>query len=124
MAKRIMVIDDASSIRQVVAHVLKTEGYEVIEASDGDDALSKIDGEQIDLFVCDVNMPNMNGIEFVQMIKNSEKYSRYKFSPIMMLTTEAGEDMKMRGKEAGAKAWLVKPFQPDQLLAAIKKLII
>ncbi len=123
MAKIIMVIDDASSIRQVVSHVLKTEGYEIIEACDGDDALSKLDGKQIDLFLCDVNMPNMNGIDFLKNVKSDEKFSTYRFSPFIMLTTEAGEEMKMKGKEAGAKAWLVKPFQPDQLLAAVKKLL-
>ena len=124
MAKKIMVIDDASSIRQVVSHVLKTEGYETQEAVDGEDALSKLDGREIDLFVCDVNMPNMDGIEFLKNVKNNEKYSSYKFTPIIMLTTEAGEDMKAQGKEAGAKAWLVKPFQPDQLVESVKKLLI
>lgn len=124
MAKKIMVIDDASSIRQVVSHVLKTEGYETEEATDGENALSKLDGREIDLFVCDVNMPNMDGIEFLKNIKNNEKYSSYKFTPIIMLTTEAGEDMKAQGKEAGAKAWLVKPFQPDQLVESVKKLLI
>lgn len=124
MAKRIMVIDDASAIRQVVKHVLQSEGFEIVEAIDGVDALNKLDGQDIDLFVCDVNMPNMDGIAFLDKVKNDDQYASYKFAPFIMLTTETGTDMKARGKELGAKAWMVKPFQPEQLLGAVKKLLI
>lgn len=124
MAKKIMVIDDASAIRQVVKHVLMSEGYEIVEAVDGADALNKLDGQEIDLFVCDVNMPNMDGITFLEKVKNDDQYSSYKFAPFIMLTTESGTDMKSKGKDLGAKAWMVKPFQPEQLLGAVKKLLI
>lgn len=121
MAKTIMVIDDSASVRQVVGITLRGAGYDVIEAQDGKDALSKLDGKKIHLMVCDVNMPNMNGIEFV---KASKQIPAYKFTPIIMLTTESGEDKKAQGQAAGAKAWMVKPFQPPQLLNAVSKLIM
>jgi two-component system, chemotaxis family, chemotaxis protein CheY len=123
MGKTIMIIDDATAIRQVVELTLKESGYDTVQASDGNDALSKLNGASIDLIICDVNMPNLNGIGFLEALKNDDKYSSYKFTPIIMLTTEAGEDMKNRGKELGAKAWLVKPFKPDQLLSSVEKLL-
>ena len=119
MSKTIMVVDDSASIRQVVSLALKGAGYEVIEACDGKDALSKMTGQKIHLIVSDVNMPNMDGITLVKEVK---AHPKYKFTPIMMLTTESGDDKKSAGKEAGAKAWLVKPFQPPALLSAVAKL--
>lgn len=121
MAKTIMVVDDSASIRQVVGMALRTAGYEVIEGCDGRDALSKLTGQKIHLIISDVNMPNMDGITFVQAAKQK---AEYRFTPVIMLTTEAGEDMKQRGQAAGAKAWVVKPFQPAQMLAAVSKLIM
>lgn len=119
MSKTIMVVDDSASIRQVVSLALKGAGYEVIEACDGKDALSKMTGQKIHLIVSDVNMPNMDGITLVKEVK---AHPKYKFTPIMMLTTESGDEKKTAGKEAGAKAWLVKPFQPPALLSAVAKL--
>ncbi len=119
MSKTIMVVDDSSSIRQVVSIALKGAGYEVIEACDGKDALSKLTGQKIHLIVSDVNMPNLDGIGLVKEVK---QHPQYKFTPIMMLTTESGESKKEEGKSAGAKGWLVKPFQPNALLAAVAKL--
>jgi two-component system chemotaxis response regulator CheY len=119
MSKTILVVDDSPSIRQIVGLTLKGAGYAVIEAVDGMDALSKLDGQKISLIVSDVNMPNLDGIGLVKKIK---LLPDYKFTPILMLTTEAGDSMKAEGKAAGAKAWLVKPFQPAVLLAAITKL--
>jgi two-component system chemotaxis response regulator CheY len=119
MSKTILVVDDSPSIRQVVGLTLKGAGYTVIEAVDGVDALSKLDGQKINLIVSDVNMPNMGGIELVTKVK---AHADYKFTPILMLTTESEETMKEAGKAAGAKAWLVKPFQPAVLLSAISKL--
>lgn len=120
MAKTILVVDDSASIRQVVGIALKNAGYEVIAASDGQDALKKLDGQKIHLIVSDVNMPVMDGITFVKEVK---KLANYKFTPIIMLTTESQPEKKAEGKEAGAKAWIVKPFQPPQLLDAISRLI-
>ncbi len=119
MAKLIMVVDDSASLRQVVGIALKGAGYEVLEACDGRDALGKLGGQKVHLIISDVNMPNMDGITMVKEIK---KLPQYKFTPIMMLTTEAQDAKKMEGKAAGAKAWLVKPFQPPSLLAAVAKL--
>ncbi|MFT5002937.1 MAG: two-component system chemotaxis response regulator CheY [Flavobacteriales bacterium] len=121
MAKTIMIVDDSASIRMVVRLTLEGEGFNVIDASDGVEALKKLNGVKIHLLITDVNMPNMDGITLVQEAK---KLPTYKFTPMMMLTTEVSEDKKMQGRSAGAKAWLVKPFQPPVLLNAVSKLIL
>ena len=121
MSKTIMIVDDSASLRNVVAIALRGAGYSVIEASDGKDGLSKLNGDKINLIISDVNMPNMDGISMVKEIK---KDTRYKFTPIIMLTTEAGADMKAEGKAAGVRAWVVKPFKPNQMLDAVAKLIM
>lgn len=121
MSKKILIVDDSASLRQVVNIALTGAGYEVIEACDGADALTKLDGTKINLIVSDVNMPNMDGITFVTEVK---KLDNYKFTPIIMLTTESQDDMVQKGKEAGAKAWLVKPFKPEQMLDAVQKLVM
>lgn len=121
MAKTILVVDDSPSIRQVVGIALKGAGYAVVEACDGKDALSKLDGSKIHLVISDVNMPNMDGITFVKELKNNP---RYKFTPVIMLTTESQDEKKRQGQAAGAKAWVVKPFKPDQMLSAVSKLIL
>ena len=121
MSKTILIVDDSSSLRQVVSITLKGAGYNVIEACDGRDALTKLNGQKIHLIISDVNMPNMDGITFVTEAK---KLPAYKFTPIIMLTTETGEARKQAGQAAGARAWVVKPFQPAQMLAAVSKLIL
>lgn len=121
MSKTIMIVDDSASLRQVVSIALKGAGYEVIEGSDGRDALAKLNGQKVHLIISDVNMPGMGGFEFVKEVKTK---SAYKFTPIMMLTTESQESKKAAGKEAGARAWMVKPFMPEQLLAAVEKLTL
>ena len=121
MGKMILIVDDSATIRQVVGMTLKGAGYEVMEASDGKDALNKLDGKKINLIISDVNMPNMDGITFV---KEAKKLANYKFTPVIMLTTESQDSKKQEGQAAGAKAWVVKPFQPEQMLAAVAKLIM
>ncbi|MDK2777806.1 MAG: response regulator [Pseudomonadota bacterium] len=121
MAKTVMVVDDSASLRQVVAIALRGAGYEVLEACDGKDALSKLSGQKIHLIISDVNMPNMDGITFVRELK---KNPAYKFTPVIMLTTESQEQKKKEGQAAGARAWVVKPFQPAQMLSAVSKLIM
>ncbi|MEA1765136.1 response regulator [Pseudomonas syringae pv. tomato] len=121
MAKSVLVVNDSSSVRQVVGIALKSAGYDVIEACDGKDALGKLSGQKVHLIISDVNMPNMDGITFVKEVK---KLASYKFTPIIMLTTESQESKKAEGQAAGAKAWVVKPFQPAQMLAAVSKLIL
>ena len=120
MSKTILIVDDSVSLRQVVAIALKGAGYEVIEAGDGKEGLGKLTGQKIHLIISDVNMPNMDGISMVTEIK---KMPEYKFTPIIMLTTESQDEMKQKGKEAGVKAWMVKPFKPEQMLDAVNKLI-
>ncbi len=120
MGKTILVVDDSASVRQVVSIALKGAGYDVLVGSDGKDALAKLDGRRIHLIISDVNMPNMDGIQFVTEAK---KLAAYKFTPIIMLTTESQEDKKRQAQAAGAKAWVTKPFQPEQMLAAVSKLI-
>lgn len=121
MGKTIMIVDDSDTMRNVVAGVLKGAGYDVIEGKDGKDALSKLTGQKVHLMISDVNMPVMDGFEFVSEVK---KLPAYKFTPVIMLTTEMAESKKDKGRAVGAKAWVVKPFQPDQLLAAVGKLIL
>jgi two-component system chemotaxis response regulator CheY len=121
MAKTIMVVDDSISIRQVVGLALKQAGYDVIEGCDGRDALAKLTGQKVNLIISDVNMPNMDGITFVRELKTRPAY---KFTPVLMLTTESQEDKKEQGKAAGARAWMVKPFKPEALLAAVQKLTL
>jgi two-component system chemotaxis response regulator CheY len=119
MAKTILVIDDSASLRQVVKMALTGAGYDVLEAGDGKAALALLDGRQVNMAVCDINMPIMNGIEFV---KAAKQLPTYKFMPILMLTTESQDSKKEEGKAAGAKAWMVKPFSPTQLVSAVGKL--
>lgn len=121
MTKNILVVDDSASMRQVINITLKGAGYNVLEACDGKDALTKMNGQRIHLIISDVNMPNMDGITFVT---EARKIPAYKFAPFIMLTTEAGEAKKKAGQAAGARAWVVKPFQPAQMLAAVAQLIL
>ncbi len=120
MGKKVLVIDDSASLREVVSIALKAAGYEVTEAADGKDALAKLNGRKVQLMICDVNMPVMDGITFVKEVK---KRPEYRFLPVMMLTTESRESRKEEGQRAGAKAWVVKPFRPDQILNAVSKLM-
>ena len=118
--KRIMSVDDSPSLRQMVALTLESAGYEVVEASDGRDALSKLAGREYHLFLTDLNMPGMDGIELTKALRSMPEY---KFVPIVLLTTESQQEKKMQGKAAGATGWIVKPFQPQDLLATIKRVM-
>ncbi len=119
MGLTVLIVDDSRTIRQQVGFTLTKEGFSVLEAEDGDEALAKLKGTQVSLVISDVNMPKMNGFELVEAIR---KLEGYKFVPIIMLTTESGGEMVGRGKQAGASGWLVKPFNPEQLVTAVKKL--
>lgn len=122
MAKTILIIDDSTSLRQVVQITLKGAGYNVVQAENGKDALDKLQsGVKPSLIICDVNMPIMDGISFV---KEAKSLPEHKFTPIIMLTTESAEDKKLEGQMAGAKAWVVKPFRPEVMLKAVQKLIL
>lgn len=116
----ILAVDDSASMRQMVSFTLKGAGHQVIEACDGVEALGIAKGKSVDLVISDVNMPKMDGIALITELR---KLASYKFTPILMLTTESSMDKKMQGKSAGATGWIVKPFNPDQLLATIKKVL-
>ena len=115
MSKTVMIVDDSGSFRTVVKLALQKSGYETVEAVDGQDAVTKLDGRKLNLIVCDVNMPNMDGLSFLRHLKTT---GSYKFIPVIMLTTESQEAKKAEGKAAGARAWITKPFQPSQLVDA------
>lgn len=120
MAKTILAVDDSASIRQMVSFTLKSAGYEITEAVDGQDGLNKAKSKSFNLILTDQNMPNMDGLT---LIKNLRAMPAYKTVPILMLTTEAGDTMKAQGKAAGATGWLVKPFDPAKLVEVVKKVI-
>ena len=121
MAKLILVVDDSASMRRVVSIALKGAGYDVIEGCDGRDALAKLTGQKVHMIISDVNMPVMDGIAFLKAVK---QMPTYKFTPVIMLTTESAEDKKREGQAAGARAWVVKPFQPEQLVNAVQRLCL
>jgi two-component system chemotaxis response regulator CheY len=122
MAKTILIVDDSSSLRTVVKLALVRAGYDVLEAGDGQQALGQLDkASKVHLIVSDVNMPVMDGITFVKQVK---EHPRHRFTPVVMLTTEGQDAKKEQGRAAGAKAWIVKPFNPPQLLDAVSKLIL
>jgi two-component system chemotaxis response regulator CheY len=121
MKKTILIVDDSTSLRTAVRIALSDAGYDVVEAEDGAKALAKLDGRKYHLVISDVNMPNLDGFAFVQAMKQKPAY---KYTPVVMLTTEAGEEKKEKGRLAGAKAWVVKPFVPPQLLNVVSKLVM
>ncbi len=120
MAKCIMTVDDSVSVRQMVSFTLKNAGYDVVEASDGKDALGKLNGSGVNMIITDLNMPNLDGIGLIRAVRSNDAY---KFVPIVMLTTESQDSKKQEGKSAGATGWIVKPFKPEQLLGVIKKVL-
>ncbi len=120
MQKNIMIVDDAKSMRSLVAMTLRNSGYQVVEASDGDEALKKIGDQKLHLVITDFNMPKMNGIDLIRSIKSD---SRYRFIPVVTLTMINDEEKKRQGQMAGAKAWIVKPFKPETMLNVVRKVI-
>jgi two-component system chemotaxis response regulator CheY len=118
--KQVLTVDDSASVRQMVGFTLRNAGYEVTEAADGQLGIEKARGGKFDLIISDLNMPNMDGI---QMIAGLRKLPGYSFTPILMLTTESQPEKKDAGRRAGATGWIVKPFQPEQLIAVVQKLV-
>ncbi|BDA79010.1 response regulator [Leptospira kobayashii] len=121
MSKKILIIDDSAVFRKIISVHLKNANFELLEANDGLEALKQLSAGTVDLIVSDVNMPNMDGISFIKKIKEDPKH---KFTPIIMLTTESQPEKKQQGIDAGAKAWLTKPFSPEELLDTISKLVV
>jgi len=118
--KRVLTVDDSASIRQMVSFTLTKAGYQVTEAIDGKDGLEKAGKQHVDLIITDLNMPNMDGIQMIAAIR---KLPGYAFTPILMLTTESQAEKKDAGRKAGATGWIVKPFNADQLVAVVQKLV-
>jgi two-component system chemotaxis response regulator CheY len=116
----ILAVDDSASMRQMVTFTLQDAGHEVLEAVDGQQALQVATSKKVDLVLTDINMPNMDGIALIRALR---ALPQYKFTPILTLTTESAAEKKMEGKAAGATGWIVKPFNPEQLLAVIKKVL-
>lgn len=120
MAKTVLTVDDSASIRQMVAFTLSSAGYKVVEAVDGQDGLDKAKAGSVDLVLTDQNMPRMDGITLTRKLRESP---RFKTTPILILTTESSDEMKQKGRAAGATGWLVKPFDPAKLIEVIGKVI-
>jgi len=120
VSAQLLIVDDSTSMRQMVAFALSSAGYAVHEAEDGQAALDKAKGQKFDAVVTDVNMPRMDGIELIRQLR---QLPDYKFTPLLMLTTESGADKKQEGRAAGATGWLVKPFEPAQLVATVGKVL-
>ncbi|MFC1769991.1 response regulator [Nitrospirota bacterium] len=120
MEKTILIVDDSASMRQLVSFALEDAGYNVVQAVDGQDAMGKAESANVDMVITDLNMPNMDGIELIRGLRAKAKY---KYTPIVMLTTESQNEKKSEGREAGASGWIVKPFTPEQLIEVIKKFV-
>jgi two-component system chemotaxis response regulator CheY len=120
MTRTIMTVDDSTSMRQMVKATLQSAGYGVVEAADGQEALDYARENSVDLVISDVNMPRMDGITLVHELR---ALSTYRLTPLLLLTTESSQEKKLEGKKAGATGWIVKPFNPAQLLATLQKLL-
>ena len=120
MSKKVLLVDDSLAIRQSVGFVLEQNGYDIILAEDGQDGLVKLSENDIDLVITDVNMPNMDGITMVEKLR---EIGKYKFIPVLVLTTESQSSIMEKGKKAGATGWIVKPFTNEKLLATVKKVL-
>ena len=120
MAKKVLSVDDSASVRQMVTFALEAAGYKTAQAADGKEALNLLKAGPVDMIITDLNMPNLNGIELIRQVR---ALPGFKFVPIILLTTESEDAKKAEGKAAGATGWIVKPFNQDQLLAVVKKLL-
>ncbi len=120
MSKTILAVDDSASMRQMIGVTLRTAGYEVVEAADGDEALEYARKHRVDLVLADVNMPGIDGITLVAQLRTLPSYH---LTPLLLLTTESSQERKLQGKQAGATGWMVKPFNPEQLLATLERVL-
>ena len=118
MGKRVLTVDDSKTMRDMVRFTLSGAGFEVVEAEDGAKALSLLDGTRVDLIITDINMPNMDGVTLVKRVRAG---TSHRSIPILILTTEGGDQKKAEGRAAGATGWIVKPFAPDKLLQVVNK---
>lgn len=120
MARTALIVDDSPSMREMIAFTLKGAGFNVLQGGNGEEGLARLDAGSAEIVITDLNMPVMDGITFIQKVRTRPKY---KFTPILMLTTESQEAKKQAAKAAGATGWLVKPFNPEQLLKVVSKVL-
>jgi two-component system, chemotaxis family, chemotaxis protein CheY len=120
VSKTVLVVDDSTSMRQMVTFTLKSAGFEVLEGGNGQEGLARVQGKTVNLVITDLNMPVMDGMTMIRQLRAKPEF---KFTPILMLTTESQEEKKMEGKAAGATGWIVKPFNPEQLLRVVGKVV-
>lgn len=120
MTKTALIVDDSTSMRQMVSFTMKEAGFNVLEGANGQEALKRVEGQRVDVVVTDLNMPIMDGITLIRQLR---AIPLYKFTPILMLTTESQDSKKQEGKTAGATGWIIKPFNPQQLLGVIAKVV-
>jgi len=120
MAKAVLIVDDSTSMRQMVSFTMKEAGFDVIEGGNGQEALSRVEGKSVNLVITDLNMPVMDGMTLIRTLRAKPEF---KFTPILMLTTESQQEKKLEGKAAGATGWIVKPFNPEQLLQVVQKVV-
>ncbi|MGO9115299.1 MAG: response regulator [Thermoguttaceae bacterium] len=120
MPKTVLVVDDSTSMRQMVSFTMKEAGFDVIEAGNGQEAISRVQGKSANLVITDLNMPVMDGMTMIRQLRAKPEF---KFTPILMLTTESQQEKKLEGKSAGATGWIVKPFNPEQLLQVVAKVV-
>lgn len=120
MSKTILIADDSESIRELLEMTLAKEGYQVIKTVDGEDALSQLNGQEIDLIITDLNMPKMDGIDLIRGVR---KTSQYAMTPVLFLTTESQASKKEEARQAGATGWVVKPFMPERLISVVQKIV-
>jgi two-component system chemotaxis response regulator CheY len=123
MSKKLLIVEDSATMRNLLSTMLRGAGYEVLEACDGQDALAKLKGqnEDVALIISDVNMPVLDGLTFIKVVK---QIPTYKLTPIVMLSTETETAKLEQGRAIGIKAWIIKPVQPKQMLAVVSKLIM
>lgn len=119
--KTILVVDDSATLRHMALSTLERAGFAVVEANDGVEGLARLAEQRVHLVISDVNMPNMDGLAFIGAVR---ELPHYRFTPIIMLTAESAEAMRQKAREANIRAWLHKPFQPAQILAAVSKLLV
>jgi two-component system chemotaxis response regulator CheY len=120
MSKAVLIVDDSTSMRQMVSSAMKQAGFDVIESANGQEALDEVQGKNVNLVITDLNMPVMDGMTLIRALRAK---AEFKFTPILMLTTESQQERKMQGKAAGATGWIVKPFNPEQLLQVVQKVV-
>lgn len=121
MAKKVLTVDDSRTMREMVTYTLKSAGFEVLEAEDGKNAIEVLGDQKVDLVIADLNMPNMDGFTLIETLRANPTYQ---FTPILVLTTEGGNDKKERGKAVGATGWIVKPFSPEKLVQVVNKVCV